>query len=95
MPPVFSTGAAVFVGANMVSRLLADGVRVRVLLRHEDNNEALDGLGVERVYGDIRDFNAKKLALAGCRGVYHCAALVSTVCFRATNRDLRLERSGY
>ena len=46
LPPVFLTGAAGFVGANLVRRLLVDGVRVRVLLRPEDNNEALDGLDV-------------------------------------------------
>ncbi len=79
MPPVFLTGAAGFVGANLLRRLLADGVRVRVLLRHEDNNEAVDGLDVERAYGDIRDLNVTRQALAGCQGVYHCAALVSTV----------------
>ena len=67
-PPVFLTGAAGFVGANLVRRLLVDGVRVRVLLRPEDNNEALDGLDVERVYGDIRDLNVTKQALAGCHG---------------------------
>ena len=79
MTPVFLTGAAGFVGANLVRRLLLDGVRVRVLLRHEDNNEALDGLDVERVYGDIRDLTATRQAIAGCHGVYHCAALVSTI----------------
>ncbi len=50
-----------------------------MLLRPEDNNEALDGLDVERVYGDIRDLDATREALAGCHGVYHCAALVSTI----------------
>ena len=79
MTPVFLTGAAGFVGANLVRRLLVDGVRVRVLLRHEDNNEALDGLDVERVYGDIRDLDGTRQAIAGCYGVYHCAALVSTI----------------
>ena len=78
-PPVFLTGAAGFVGANLVRRLLVDGVRVRVLLRPEDNNEALDGLDVERAYGDIRDLDVTRQALAGCRGVYHCAAPVSTI----------------
>ena len=42
-PPVLVTGSAGHVGANLVRRLLDDGVRVRVLLRHEDNNEALEG----------------------------------------------------
>ena len=78
-PPVFVTGSAGHVGANLVRRLLDDGVRVRVLLRHEDNNEALEGLDVERVFGDIRDLNATRQALGGCQGVYHVAAKISTI----------------
>ena len=61
------------------ARLLDDDVRVRVLLRHEDNNEGLEGLDVERVFGDIRDLNDTRQALAGCRGVYHVAAKISTI----------------
>ena len=78
-PPVFVTGSAGHVGANLVRRLLDDGVRVRVLLRHGDNNEGLAGLEVERVFGDIRDLNDTRRALEGCQGVYHVAALVSTI----------------
>ncbi len=78
-PPVFVTGSAGHVGANLVRRLLSDGVRVRVLLRREDNNEALEGLDVERAFGDIRDLDATRRALEGCQGVYHCAAKVSTI----------------
>ena len=77
--PVFVTGSAGHVGANLVRRLLRNGTPVRVLLRHEDNNEALEGLEVERSYGDIRDLNATRQALSGCQGVYHCAAKVSTI----------------
>ncbi len=77
--PVFVTGAAGHVGANLVRRLLDDGVRVRVLLRRGENNESVEGLDVERVYGDIRDLNATREALAGCHGVYHTAAMVSTI----------------
>ena len=78
-PPMFLTGAAGHVGANLVRRLLDDGVRVRVLLRQEDNNEAVEGLDVEHVYGDIRDLEATRQALSGCHGVFHVAALVSTI----------------
>ncbi|MCY4476472.1 MAG: NAD-dependent epimerase/dehydratase family protein [Gammaproteobacteria bacterium] len=77
--PVFVTGAAGHVGANLVRRLLEDGVRIRVLLRQEDNNEGLDGLEVERAYGDIRDLDATRQAIEGCQGVYHVAAKVSTI----------------
>ena len=79
IPPVLVTGSAGHVGANLVRRLLDDGVRVRVLLRHEDNNEALEGLDVERSFADIRDLKATRQALTGCQGVYHVAAKVSTI----------------
>ena len=78
-PPVFVTGSAGHVGANLVRRLLDDGVRVRALLRHDDNNEGLEGLDVERAYADIRDLDATRRAIAGCRGVYHVAARISTI----------------
>ena len=78
-PPVLVTGSAGHVGANLVRRLLDDGVRVRVLLRHEDNNEGLEGLDVERRYADIRDLDVTRQAIAGCRGVYHVAARISTI----------------
>ena len=87
-PPVLVTGAAGHVGANLVLRLLDDGVRVRVLLRHEDNNEAMEGLDVERAFGDIRDLDAMRQALAGCHGVYHVAAKISTI---GGNRSHRRE----
>jgi len=77
--PVFVTGAAGHVGANLVRRLCQDGVFCRVLLRHEDNNEGLDELPVEVVYGDLRDLNAVRKAIEGCQGVYHVAAKVSTI----------------
>ncbi len=78
-PPVLVTGSAGHVGANLVRRLLGDGIRVRALLRHEDNNEALEGLEVERVFGDIRDLNATRQAIEGCQGIYHVAAQISTI----------------
>ena len=77
--PVLVTGSSGHVGANLVRRLLDDGVRVRVLLRRESRNEALDGLAVERAYADIRDLAATRRALEGCQGVHHCAAKVSTI----------------
>lgn len=77
--PVLVTGASGHVGANLVHRLLAEGARVRVLVRHESRNESLEGLAVERAFADIRDLEATRNALEGCRGVYHCAAKVSTI----------------
>jgi len=78
-PPVFVTGATGHVGANLVRRLLADGIRVRVLLRPESSHQAMEGLEVERAFGDLRDLDATRSAIKGCRGVYHVAAKISTI----------------
>ena len=77
--PVLVTGSTGHVGANLVRRLLDGGVPVRALLRRNDDNGALDGLDVERAAGDLRDGEAVRQAVAGCRGVYHCGAMVSTI----------------
>jgi dihydroflavonol-4-reductase len=71
----FVTGAAGFVGSNVVRDLLAHDWRVRVLLRSPDP-AALRGLTVERVPGDLflPDLHA---AMRGCDAVFHVAALYS------------------
>ena len=73
------TGATGHLGANLVRRLLADGEAVRALVRPGDASTALDGLDVERVFGDLRDSNAVTNAVRGCARIYHTGAIVSTV----------------
>src|SRR3989442_2129489 len=65
-------------GANLVRRLLDEGQAVRVLVRGDSDNRALDGLDVERAWGDLRDARATREAVRGCRRVYHGAAKVSS-----------------
>ena len=84
--PVLVTGSSGHVGANLVRKLLSEGLSVRVLLLHRSGNEALENLDVERVYADIRDLKGTRQALDGCRGVYHCAAKVSTIDGNADHR---------
>ncbi len=76
---VLVTGGAGHLGANLVRRLLADDRQVRVLLRQGSNNVALDGLTVERVYGDLREQKTVHAAVSGCETIFHCAAMVSTL----------------
>lgn len=71
------TGATGHLGANLVRRLLLDGHRVRVLLRPQHDARAVDGLEVERAYGDIRDPASLDVAMQGCGRVFHCAAMIS------------------
>jgi 3beta-hydroxysteroid-4beta-carboxylate 3-dehydrogenase (decarboxylating) len=75
---VLVTGATGHLGANLVRRLLETGEAVRVLLRRSTQTRAVDGLDVEHVPGDLRDPDAARAAVRGCRQVYHCAAKVST-----------------
>ncbi|HJL16125.1 MAG TPA: hydroxymethylglutaryl-CoA reductase, degradative [Sandaracinaceae bacterium LLY-WYZ-13_1] len=76
---VLVTGAAGHLGANLVRRLLDEGRDVRVLLRRGSNNDAVEGLDVERVYGDLREPTSLRPAVDGCETVFHAAAQLSTV----------------
>lgn len=79
MSTLLLTGTSGHLGANLLPRLLKDGATVRVLLREGSDNRAVDGLDVERVYGDLRDPEAVDKAVRGCSRVYHTAAMVSTL----------------
>lgn len=73
------TGATGHVGGNLVRALLAEGRKLRCLVRPEDDTRAIDGLDVEIVPGDIRDAAAVMRAFAGAEVVYHLAARISIV----------------
>jgi nucleoside-diphosphate-sugar epimerase len=75
---VLVTGSSGHLGANLVRRLLDEGQEVRALERRGGTGEALAGLGVEIVWGDLRDAAAVQAAGRGCRRIYHCAAKVSS-----------------
>ena len=68
------TGAAGFIGSSLVRELLKDGVDVRAMVREKSDTRTLDGLDIERVYGDIRDGESMKAALKGCDTFYQTAA---------------------
>jgi nucleoside-diphosphate-sugar epimerase len=75
---VLITGSSGHLGANLIRRLLHDGESVRALLRKGSDNTALEGLDVERVYGDLRDAPSLINAVRGCDRIHHCAAKLST-----------------
>jgi dihydroflavonol-4-reductase len=72
---VVITGASGHIGANLAHALVAQGRRVRVLIR--ERRGMLEGLGVEMVRGDVRDPASLAEAFAGAEVVYHLAALIS------------------
>jgi nucleoside-diphosphate-sugar epimerase len=84
---VLVTGASGHLGANLVRRLLADGRRVRALLRTDADAGATDGLDLERVVCDLRDEDAVARAADGCETAFHCAANVSTIQGDAAHKD--------
>ena len=69
------TGATGFLGSAIVRELLKDGVEVRILVWQNSDTRNIDGLDVEKVYGDIRDSESMKSALKGCDTLYQAAAL--------------------
>ena len=70
---VLVTGATGFLGTHLTRRLLAEGMRVRILARSPAHAKDLASAGAEVVPGDITDASAIRLALADSDVVYHLA----------------------
>ena len=68
------TGATGFVGSHVARQLAASGHRVRVLVRRSSNLQALEGLAVESVEGDLGDLVSLGRAMRGVRRLFHVAA---------------------
>lgn len=68
------TGSTGFIGSAITRQLVKDGADVRVLIRTTSDTRNIDGLDVERVFGDIRDGDSMEKALKGCDTLYFTAA---------------------
>lgn len=69
------TGATGLIGSSLVRELLKDGIYVKALIERTSDTRNIDGLDLERVYGDIRDSESMKLALKDCNTLYQTAGL--------------------
>jgi len=80
-PPVLAlvTGAPGFVGGHLVRELIGRGSRVRCLVRRAGVPEALAGLDVELVVGDVTRPSTLSAAVAGVDEVYHLAARLTAL----------------
>jgi dihydroflavonol-4-reductase len=69
------TGAAGFIGSNVVRELLKEGVEVRALVLKDEDQRNLEGLDIEKVEGDVLDPEGFDRALRGCDALFHLAAV--------------------
>jgi len=74
---VLITGATGFLGSHLVRRMVGDGHTVRILTRPDSDLTILNGLPVERVIGDVSNFETVKLAVRDQESVIHAAAVVT------------------
>src|SRR5262245_13618775 len=70
------TGATGCVGGHVAERILADGHRVRALVRPTSDTRLLDHWGVEKIAGDMTDPAALERAAEGTNVIVHAAAMV-------------------
>lgn len=71
---VLVTGATGFIGSAITRELIKEGQEIKVLIRKSSNTRNIDELDVEKVYGDIRDYDSMKRAMEGCGTLYLTAA---------------------
>ena len=78
---ILVTGGAGFIGSHIVEGLIARGDQVRILddlsSGRSSNLAHLPAASIELLQGDLRDRAVLSRAVAGVRGVFHQAAMVS------------------
>jgi nucleoside-diphosphate-sugar epimerase len=74
-PLYLVTGAAGFVGSNLVDHLAAQGYGVRAMVRKPEQGEALRGRADEVVVADITRPETLPKAVEGVDGIFHVAAI--------------------
>jgi dihydroflavonol-4-reductase len=72
---VLVTGAGGFIGSAVARALVDRDADVLALLQPGVRQDNVDGLDVRRVVADLRDRDAVRDAVGGCRLVFHVAAL--------------------
>jgi len=73
---VLVTGASGFVGSWLVRELVKRGEEVRVLCRPQSRLEDLEGLDIQKRFGDVTDPESLREAVTGTDTVFHLAGVV-------------------
>jgi dihydroflavonol-4-reductase len=79
---VLVTGAAGFIGSNLVEALVQRGYAVTCLVRSTSKLQSLNNLPIRLAVGDLRDPATLRKAVQGIHTVYHIAGMI-----KAASRD--------
>ncbi len=85
MAKILVTGAGGFIGSHLCEELVRQGAEVRAFVRYNSRNEKglLEDLPVEIQHqievipGDLKDPDAVKKVVKGCKKVFHLGALIA------------------
>ncbi len=75
MPTAFLTGGTGFVGGHVARQLVAQGWKVRLLVRKPGRTGLLANLPVETIAGDLSEGGIPESALAGVDAILHVAGV--------------------
>lgn len=88
---VFVTGGTGLVGSHVIEEAIAQGLRVKTLVRSSSDTTWLDRWKVEKIVGDLEDLESLKKGAEGADWVVNCAAKVGDWGTLADFRRLNVE----
>ncbi|WP_165974030.1 NAD-dependent epimerase/dehydratase family protein [Marinitoga lauensis] len=74
---ILITGATGHIGNVLVKKLYDQGEKIRIFVLPDEDISIFDGMNLDIIYGDIRDYNAVKNACKNVEKVFHLAAIIS------------------
>lgn len=89
---VLVTGGTGFIGSNLVKRLDNRGYEIKVLIRDRSNLGKIADIGVEKIVGDLTDYDALARAVRGIDLVFNLAAGLPY--HRLSDQEYRLTNVG-